>query len=89
MHKFERLSNQIGCILATEWDPIGIHDVAETKDEYERYVSTLMKMLLADKSSDALCERLLQIEREDMGLPGNSDRALSTARMLKAISITD
>lgn len=89
MRKFERLSNYISHILATEWDPIGVHDVAGAKDEYERYVNIVVKMLLADESSQALCERLLQIEREDMGLSGNADRALLTAQKLKEIANTD
>jgi hypothetical protein len=86
MRNFKRLSDEIRHILATEWDPIGIHDVAATKDEYERYVGILMKMLLANESPEALRERLLQIERKEMGLPGNSGRALSAAQKLKEIS---
>lgn len=66
----------------TDWDPIGIQDAPEAGDEYDQYVDSIAKMVISKKPVSELSRRLLEIEVESMGLPGNQDRAWLVAQKL-------
>ena len=57
--------------LLQEWDPVGVGDIPEAQDEYDSYVSTLYKMLIAQKSRDEVFDYLWWLETEHMGLTGD------------------
>ena len=89
MSQFERLCQSVRAILATDWDPIGVRDVAEAKDEYEPYVAPIANRLIAAISRPDLSNYLLQIERGSMGLGGNNARARTVAEKLRRIEISE
>jgi len=57
--------------LLREWDPIGVSEIAEAQDEYNAYVSTIYKMLIAHKSRHEIFDYLWWLETEHMGLTGD------------------
>lgn len=75
-------------ILLTEWDPIGVRDVAAAQDEYDAYVDAIAAALVADASIDELATHLLRIEGKFLETPPNQERARRVAEILHAIAKT-
>jgi hypothetical protein len=72
-------------ILLNEWDPIGVADEPTAQDEYDAYAGTLLKLILAGASTDALADYLIGVERGRMGLAGDRERARRVATVLVAL----
>jgi hypothetical protein len=58
-------------VLLKEWDPIGVSEIKEAQDEYDAYVGSIYKMLIARKSRAEIFDYLWWLETEYMGLIGN------------------
>ena len=56
-------------ILVHEWDPIGVQDIPEAKDEYDNYVGGVYRLLAIGASPQEVAEHLAEIEVTTMGLP--------------------
>ena len=61
--------------LLNEWDPIGIRDVPQAKDEYDDYAAPIARLLVEGTSVAELSRYLLEIERDTLGLRGDPARA--------------
>ena len=60
-------------ILLHDWDPIGIQDVPEASDEYDRYVDKAYVMLMDGRATaDMIAAYLYEIAAEHMGLGRHS-----------------
>ena len=57
--------------LLQEWDPIGVGAIPEAQDEYDAYVSTIYKMLIARQPRHEVFKYLWWLETEHMGLTGD------------------
>ena len=77
--------DRVDAVLWEVWDPIGINDVPEARDEYSSYAPRLTG-LLRSGATDAEIERhLAAIVTERMELPVNPERARRTLAALRAI----
>jgi hypothetical protein len=76
--------NSIRSILMAHWDPIGVCDEPAAADEYDSYVAGLSRLLAKAATAGEIAAHLLEIERAEMGLPGNAPRA---ARAAKALTV--
>jgi len=74
---------QINKILLDHWDPIGISDEPLARDEYQPYVAMILALLKASASVDMIASKLLEIERTQMGLNGDVNRAQNVAQIIK------
>ena len=63
------LTRRIDHILYTEWDPIGVHLLAEYDcfDEYHRYLPAIVDMLREDASLAELSDQLMEVESYMLG----------------------
>ena len=68
-------------ILQSNWDPIGVNDVAP-EDEYLDYVPEICKMLMDNKTNTEIAERLNDIAINTMGLFGNIEHYKQKAKKL-------
>ncbi|MCA0425290.1 MAG: hypothetical protein LCH61_18570 [Proteobacteria bacterium] len=73
---------EISALLLKHWDPIGIADVAEARDEYHPVAERLAVMLAHGASRRQVAAFLVHYEGDDLGLTPNPDRAHAVARML-------
>jgi hypothetical protein len=67
-----------------EWDPIGVHGIAEAQNEYDNYLNPLVR-LLREGSSEAVADYLTRIEEDFMGLgpsPAIRERSVVVAALL-------
>lgn len=68
-------------ILMDSWDPIGVRDVPEAQDEYDRYVGEVYVMLMDQRATEqAIASHLFDIAVNHMCLPDRPRLAESSAR---------
>jgi hypothetical protein len=78
---------EVDAVLWEVWDPIGVNDAPEARDEYTSYAPGVAQ-LLRSGASDAVIERHLATLILDMGLSWvNPDRARRTLAALREIAI--
>ena len=68
------LTNAIDTVLLDHWDPIGIRDVPQARDEYDEYAAHIRSMLLRGAPSGELAAYLLAVEVRSLGLEGDPER---------------
>ena len=81
-----QIANEVRGIFLDEWDPIGVRDVPQARDEYDEYLLPIAKMLVGGTTIAEISSRLLQIEREAFGLKGDTDRASRVAIRLMSLT---
>ena len=69
-------------ILHYIWDPIGIKDVPQARDEYHAYFPRVFARVLENYSDDEIADYLIKVESEEMGLTTDRKRALEVAKIL-------
>ena len=67
------VSRRVGEILHYLWDPIGVCEYPETRDEYDGYLPQLVGMLARGASQEEVAERLTKISTETMGMADTSE----------------
>jgi hypothetical protein len=77
------LFKHIAVVLTSVWDPIRIAGEPGTEDEYDVFVAPVAKLLFAGKTAVEIAETLISIERRELGLPGDPDRARKAAEASK------
>jgi len=85
-HEYD-LVEQIRTILLRDWDPVGIGDNPNLKDEYDSYLPELVRILrISPVSEDAVLAYLQKIEVDRMGLPEDPERiAISAKNLVKLV----
>ena len=75
-------------ILLYEWDPIGVKEIPEARDEYDSYVSGVYRLLTSNISAQQIAEHLAKVESEQMGLnPQPMQHLLQIANHLLSIDV--
>ena len=67
----ERYLEAIKAALLNEWDPIGVKQFPDVKDEYDSYAPHVYTLLVTHRPKRELVDYLWRIETEHMGLTGN------------------
>jgi hypothetical protein len=79
------LYEQIDEILWNDWDPIGLNDQEEIRDEYQSYTPHLFKLKTRGAGKVKISEHLYRIETIDIGLEGNKARCEEVAQKIADI----
>ncbi len=77
MRNAEHLWLAVRDALLNRWDPIGVRDAPQARDEYDSYVSPIFCMLIEEPSAEKIFNYLWYVQTELMGL--SEDRAHSEA----------
>ena len=80
------LFNKIDEILWKEWDPIGINDNENIRDEYQTYTPQLFRLKTEGANTTQISEYLYQLETISMGLAGDRQRCEIIARKIAELS---
>lgn len=75
-------------ILWNDWDPIGVNDIEDARDEYQSYTSQVFGLKINNTDKEIIAQHLLKIERELMGLPGNLENCRKVAEKLVASTVS-
>jgi len=71
-------------LLWFDWDPIGVNSFAP-RDEYERYVPEIFRLVKAKVDREVIANQLFKFETEDMGMEGKMENCWIVADKLIAI----
>jgi len=82
LNKVNQYNNAIRVILLKEWDPIGVKEGAEARDEYDFYIHQICKLLINQESPEKIYQYLREIVTDQMGLVGNPNHTKSIAKKL-------
>ena len=77
-----RAHEAIRATLMAHWDPIGVRGQPAAADEYDSYAPGLARLLAAGATTADIAARILEIERREMGLPGDEAGAARAAQAL-------
>ena len=69
-----KLGQVVDEILWRVWDPIGINDETNCRDEYQRYVHVVADMLRRGAGEKEIAAYLSKVETTEMGLSGTDNR---------------
>ena len=77
---------RVDSVLWEVWDPIGVNDVPEARDEYTSYAPAVARLLHSGASDDVIQRHLATIILEQMGMHWvDPDRAERTVAALRGI----
>lgn len=76
------LTPRIDEVLYYVWDPIGVSDTPEARDEYSSYVGDIVQAVVGDHSKDDIAALLTAISIERMGLQPNKKRDSEVAELV-------
>lgn len=76
------LYRQIDEILWNDWDPIGINDCDEARDEYYSYLPHVWRFKLQGADAETIAQYLWTIETGNMGLNGNIEHCRKVANKI-------
>jgi hypothetical protein len=71
-------------ILYRDWDPIGVADVPEARDEYRAYLPQVFAMLLSGAGTAAIAGYLSFVRVERIGLDADDKHDLEVTSKLLA-----
>ena len=80
------LYRQIDEILWNDWDPIGVNETPEARDEYYGYIFDLLELKRRKVSMEEMANHLFRIETEDIGLFGNKENCERVAQKILALT---
>ena len=80
---FEReLYQRVDEVLHYMWDPIGVSESPEARDEYYSYLPVVFGMLVNGSSGEAISEYLNRVVTENIGLSAQTERSERAATVL-------
>ena len=72
-------------ILWKEWDPIGINDTPQARDEYYMYLPQVYRLKSENADMEIIAQYLLNIEVDRMGLPGDIINCRKVANLILSL----
>lgn len=70
---------KIDKILWEKWDPIGMNNISEIRNEYYGYIPIIFNAVKQTNEKGVIADILFDIETKRMGLNGNYDKCLAVA----------
>ena len=77
--QIKSLYSIIDQILWSDWDPIGINDDPEARDEYQNYLPQVYGLKIKNADQETIANYLFKIETENMGLIGDFEKCRRVA----------
>lgn len=65
--KHSWLFNEIDKILWKDWDPIGVNDIEDARDEYQSYTPHVFSLVIHGADKEKIKKYLSQLEINSMG----------------------
>ncbi|MBS1683411.1 MAG: hypothetical protein JSS76_01565 [Bacteroidetes bacterium] len=68
------LYKSIDEILWNDWDPIGVNDIEEVRNEYQSYTDAIFSLKIRGSDRKTISDELYKIEAYTIGVLGNRKR---------------
>jgi hypothetical protein len=72
-------------ILWMHWDPIGVNDIEDVRDEYDTYTPIIFSLRIHGADKETIAQKLFEIETKTIGLLGNIDNCRKVAGQIMNI----
>ena len=69
--EYKELYNKIDEILWKDWDPIGINDEEQIRNEYYGYIPQVFSLKIKGSDKNKIANYLFEMETVNMGTNGN------------------
>ena len=69
-------------ILWRDWDPIGVNDTPEARDEYQSYLSHIFRLAVEGQDAERISSSLIATIEGPIGLGANKEHCLSVANKI-------
>ena len=69
-------------ILWKDWDPIGVNDIEDVRDEYQSYTPHIFSLTIHGADKIKIAEHLCKIETVNMGLTGDKNHCEEIAQKI-------
>ncbi|HKC69577.1 MAG TPA: hypothetical protein VKG26_15175 [Bacteroidia bacterium] len=66
--EYKKIYKAIDEILWNDWDPIGVNNFKEARDEYYGYVPAIFGLKIGGANKETIAEKLHEIETYRMGI---------------------
>lgn len=76
---------RIDDILWFDWDPIGVNDIEDARDEYQSYTPEIFELKIKGADRSSIANRLNEIAVDRMGLLGNIEHCIKIADRIVAV----
>lgn len=80
--QYIELYNRIDKILWEDWDPIGVNDNENIRDEYSSYVPYIVKLKTDGADIVKIANHLYQLETGSLGMNGSMERCREIAQKI-------
>lgn len=78
----KKIYKAIDEILWNDWDPIGVNDIEEVRDEYQSYTPHIFSLTIQGVNKIKLSNHLFDIETKNMGMTGNLNHCQGIAEKI-------
>jgi hypothetical protein len=79
--------DSIRAVLFEDWDPIGVNENQNLRDEYDSYIAPVYRLLSEGASAEEITDYLFKLEH-DLGMPAKSkDHLPLIVRKLQALNV--
>lgn len=75
------LLRRVDEVLHYRWDPIGVSDAPEARNEYARYVPQVFALLQSGADASRIASFLMEIITERMGMTPNQQLSIGAANV--------
>ena len=62
----KKIFNQIDEILWKDWDPIGVNDIEDARDEYSSYALQILGLKIHNADKQSIADKLYKFESVNM-----------------------
>jgi hypothetical protein len=74
-------------VLIKDWDPVRVGDNEKLRDEYDRHIAVVYRLLNDGASETEIADRLFKIEHDLGMLAKSKDHLAAIVRKLKALNV--
>ena len=86
-YESRRIGVEIRRVLLQVWDPIGVREEPNAKDEYDGYLGNVYELLIAGSSDECIAQHLHSVVTERMELRATVDDMADTVAALRGIQV--
>lgn len=81
----EEYHKAIDEILWTDWDPIGVNEFPEARDEYYDYIPDIITLKMKDATAEEIAQRLNEIMTKRMALIPDIQHCMKIAEKIVSL----
>ena len=80
--EYKELYKAIDEILWNDWDPIGVNDDDDVRDEYQSYSLQICGLKIHGADQEAIAQKLFNFERDELGFNGSIEHCRQVAEKI-------